>query len=378
MTAWGISNEELENHSTEALIENVFNHWALEPVEVKLDHIWKTTVIAPTYESETSSYVETTLHAKCNESAKYIGDLTKTFVRGVATSKSSTWEISRIFTAPLVTDELIAGYKAEFESDIRVDTAACNTKIGEHRLALQEQVTAIIEGRLHQLTLSNDAARAADIHLTPLPDPIDIPLIPKALSLAAVEKRHAAGVALAKLADEIGDQLVATLRSFASAVGRQPVLSAEMLAKNEEPLRDILIYILSSQWGGTASAETFIGEGKTDILLRYRDANAFIGECKMWRGAAAFRKGIDQLLGYTVWDDTRAGIILFIRGKSDVKGVVETAASCIREHPNFVAERHGENEFVIHSRHDAKRNIRLSLIPVHIPAAAKRAAQHSV
>jgi hypothetical protein len=143
-----------------------------------------------------------------------------------------------------------------------------------------------------------------------------------------------------------------------------------MLSKNEEPLRDILVYILSSQWGGAASAETFVGEGKTDILLRYKDANAFIGECKMWRGQAAFTKGINQLLGYTVWDDTRAGIILFIRGMADVKAVVATAAKCIREHPNFVDEGDGQNEFVIYSKHDAHRNIRLSLIPVHIPGTA--------
>jgi hypothetical protein len=372
VAAWGISNTELENCSTESLIENVFNCWALDPVEVKFEYIWKTTVVSPSYMTETSSYVETTLHAKCNESATYIGDLTKTFVRGVASRNSSNWEISRIYNAKSVADDpqLIAGYRAEFVADIRADAAECNTKICDHRGHLHGLISSIITDRVQQLRSSNEAARAADIHLTPLPDPINIPLVPKSLTLATVEKRHAAGAPSARLADEIADQLVSTLRSFASAVGRQPVLSAEMLSKNEEPLRDILVYILSSQWGGAASAETFVGEGKTDILLRYKDANAFIGECKMWRGQAAFTKGINQLLGYTVWDDTRAGIILFIRGMADVKAVVATAAKCIREHPNFVDEGDGQNEFVIYSKHDAHRNIRLSLIPVHIPGTA--------
>ena len=54
--------------------------------------------------------------------------------------------------------------------------------------------------------------------------------------------------------------------------------------------RDMLLFILNAQWGGAVTAETFFKEGKTDILLRWEEANAFIGECEMWKGPVEFAK----------------------------------------------------------------------------------------
>lgn len=366
--AWKTVNDTLMNHSTEALIENVVNHFAVEPVQVDFDHVWKTTEVGPSYESESSFYVQTTLHANCNESAQYIGDRSKTLVRGVTNDRSMKWEICRIFIAPSVTDDpqLIAGYKAEFENDIRADSLLCNAEISAHRERLLDQVREIFTIRAEQLKSSNEAAQAINIHLTPAPDPIIIPLVPKSLSLSTAKKRQVAGTPVAGLANEIADELVRTLRSFALALERQPVLAGSMVTKNEEALRDILLFILNSQWEGAVTGESFVGRGKTDVLFRWENADAFIGECKMWKGPQAFTAGIDQLLGYTVWRDTRAGLILFIKNKKDVTAAIESAVKCITDHPNFIEAGAGEHEFVIHSEHDDRRRIRLSLIPVHI------------
>jgi len=45
--------------------------------------------------------------------------------------------------------------------------------------------------------------------------------------------------------------------------------------------------------------------GKTDILTRVEDRNAFIAECKFWMGEKAFLAALDQLLSYLSWRDTK-------------------------------------------------------------------------
>lgn len=367
-SAWGIDNGTLMNYSTESLIENVSKHFAVDLIQVNFDHIWKTTEVGPSYESETSYYVETTLHANCNESAKYIGDLSTTLVRGATNARPMSWEICRIFTAQSVMEDpqLIAGYRADFESRIRSDSVQFNAEISEHRKRVFAQVRTIITTRVEELKGSNEAAQAVNIHLKPASEPIIIPLAPKSLNLATAKVRQAAGAPVAGLANEIADELVRTLRSFALALERQPILAGSMVTKNEEALRDILLFILNSQWEGTVTGESFVGRGKTDVLFRWENADAFIGECKMWKGPQAFTAGIDQLMGYTVWRDTRVGLILFIKNKKDVTAAIESAIKCITGHSNFIEAGADEHEFVIHSEHDERRRIRLSLIPVHI------------
>lgn len=368
VAAFRISKTDLATYSTESLIGSVFTECALDLVEVKLDYIWHNSEVSPSYITETSSYAEITLHATCNESSKYIGDLTKTFVQGTSSRTSSTWVISRIYSAPSDADDLVlvASYKAEFESDIRADAAECNMKISEHRDRLRTMVTQIITDRVMKLESINKAALAANIHLTPAPDPIIIPIEPKALNMATLQRRQAAGAQVAMLAAESADELVNTIRSFALALERQPVLAGALATKDEEALRDILLFILNSQWKGAITGETFVGRGKTDLCFRWENADAFIGECKMWNGPKAFTRGINQLLGYTVWRDTRAGLILFVKNKRDVTAAIESAAECIRSHPNFISTGRAEQEFIIHSEHDAERYIHLSLITVHI------------
>jgi hypothetical protein len=368
VTAFRISKNDLASYNTESLIESVFTECAVDLVDVELDYIWHDSEVSPSYITETSSYAEITLHATCNESGKYLGDLTKTFVQGTSSRTSSTWVISRIYNAPSDADdlELIAGYRAEFESDIRADAAKYNAKISEHRERLRTSVTQIITDRAKKLNSINKAALAANIHLTPAPDPIVIPMEPKALNMATLQKRQAAGAPVAMLAADSADELVNTIRSFALALERQPVLAGALATKDEEALRDILLFILNSQWKGAVTGETFVGRGKTDLCFRWENADAFIGECKMWNGPKAFTRGIDQLLGYTVWRDTRAGLILFVKNKRDVTAAIESAAECIRSHPNFVKTGTAEQEFIIRSEHDAERHIHLSLITVHV------------
>lgn len=107
------------------------------------------------------------------------------------------------------------------------------------------------------------------------------------------------------------------------------------LRLDEEERRDLLLVALNSQFEGQAGGEVFNGAGKTDILLRIDNRSVFIAECKTWRGPKAFTEAIDQLLGYLIWRDTKAAIVLFIQMKSPTE-VVAKAATALSGHPQNV------------------------------------------
>ena len=140
---------------------------------------------------------------------------------------------------------------------------------------------------------------------------------------------------------------------------------------DEEELRDLALFILNSNYEGAARGEVFNGEGKTDLLLPWKDRNAFVGECKFWRGPASCTKAINQLLSYLVWQDTKAALILFIR-EGEPTTIIEKADKCLREHPLFrsagaSADPHLRRDYVMVSERDSQTFIKLALLPVVIP-----------
>lgn len=105
----------------------------------------------------------------------------------------------------------------------------------------------------------------------------------------------------------------------------------------EEPLRDSISGALNSFYKGMVSAEAFNKEGKTDILLKYRDHNLFIAECKIWSTETIFSEGITQLLNYLTWRDTKSSYIIFSKNR-DVKKVIEKAKNLVESNSNFLSK----------------------------------------
>ena len=109
-----------------------------------------------------------------------------------------------------------------------------------------------------------------------------------------------------------------------------------------------------------------------DILVRDGDRNVFIGECKIFdpKNKQSVEhvvvSALDQLLGYLVWRDTKAALLLFIRD-TNVSAVVSKALAAISSHPNHkrsgkisTEERH---DFVLHAIGDTNREIHLTFLP---------------
>jgi hypothetical protein len=210
---------------------------------------------------------------------------------------------------------------------------------------------------------------------------LGIPLFkhPEALEPAPVERKPLGLKALEEKAkDEPGyvleeesyEQVVEVLLHFGKALERTPRTFTKL---HETELRDFLLVILNSTFDGAATGEAFNGDGKTDVLVKIQDRNVFIGECKIWKDEGTWAAAIDQLLGYVVWRDTKAALILFIKDRKGISAVITKAEKAIRDHDCFVCggppsdDRELRRDFVVRSRVDKERLIQLAFLPFVIP-----------
>jgi len=63
--------------------------------------------------------------------------------------------------------------------------------------------------------------------------------------------------------------------------------------------------------------------------------NIFIAECKIWRGDKYFTEGIEQLLSYLTWRDTKTSYIIFSRNQN-VSDVITKAKKLMESHANYL------------------------------------------
>ena len=172
----------------------------------------------------------------------------------------------------------------------------------------------------------------------------------------------------------IEDDYVYILRiisNLATSIERSPSTFARL---PEEHLRDHILVSLNGHFDGGATGETFNSEGKTDILIREKDENVFIAECKFWSGQANLHEAIDQLLGYVTWRDTKTALIVFSKNR-DFTGVLKKISECVPNHPNYKreAEQGGETQFrfVFGQKNDESRDVHLSVLVFNIPPQEK-------
>ncbi|MCZ6690094.1 MAG: hypothetical protein O7H41_10855 [Planctomycetota bacterium] len=133
------------------------------------------------------------------------------------------------------------------------------------------------------------------------------------------------------------------------------------LKHGEEGLRDIVLAGLNSHYQGAATGETFRKRGKTDIHIEAESRDAFVAECKIWRGPKDLDSGIDQLLGYLTWRDCRTAFVIFNQDNAKFTALLEAVGRGFRTHGKFRAEKlrneDGEWEFVMASMDDDDRKL---------------------
>ncbi|MCY9107236.1 hypothetical protein [Bacillus atrophaeus] len=167
------------------------------------------------------------------------------------------------------------------------------------------------------------------------------------------------------LANDTYTSILRIINDMGKEFERKPSVYAN---KGEEDLRDHFLMLLEPHFEGSATGETFNKKGKTDILLRHNGNNAFVGECKFWKGEKSFLKTIDQLLGYLTWRDSKTAVIMFVRNK-DFSSVLKIAQSAISKHTNFVRFNNREDDtwlnYTFHLNGDKNKELQLALMMYH-------------
>jgi hypothetical protein len=170
------------------------------------------------------------------------------------------------------------------------------------------------------------------------------------------------------LSEEVYEDILKIIDDVGKNFERMPSVYS---AKHEEDLRDHILMVLDPNFQlGSATGETFNKSGKTDIQLRYDSSVVFIAECKFWDGIKAFFAGIDQLLGYLTWRDSKTAFIAFV-GAVSISKVIDTVKEKIQEHPNYISDRGQSSEnrlnynFSLPS--DENKEIQISIQFYHLP-----------
>ena len=169
------------------------------------------------------------------------------------------------------------------------------------------------------------------------------------------------------LDDETYTKIVRAIHDIGKQLERMP---STYQNKGEEDLRDIILVFLEPQFVGSATGETFNKAGKTDILLRHDGNNAFIAECKFWKGEKQFQDAISQLLSYLTWRDSKAALILFVQNKdlSNVIASVEAKAPSHSNYLGFVSKREETwLDYRFHIDGDRNREVKLAVLLFHVP-----------
>ena len=196
---------------------------------------------------------------------------------------------------------------------------------------------------------------------------------PKPFTLPPIESRQppsplipkpepVSGPALGDLYDDI----LRVIRPWGRAMERVP---EDFASLDEERLRDNLLVGLNTQYSGQAGAEAFNKSGKTDILLRVQDHNAFIGECKWWAGPKGMEDALDQLYGYSTWRDSRLALIVFVPTK-DPAAIIEKGRVLLSARPEFDGRDPGAEEGELRCRirwpQDPGRTATLTVLFFHL------------
>ena len=235
-----------------------------------------------------------------------------TFNQHDADAERIQQEIDSAVNFTIQTAQNQSGQLAQFERELQ---QALQTAVANRRSSL---------GGIHAL------AKSLDIPLTSKPGMPSLTPIPVAKKVV----RELPPVANAKQTNgfSITDEAYANILSAVRAQGRTFEKAPATFAKfDEEELRDVILGNLNTHFQGQATGETFRARGKTDICIEQDNRAAFVGECKIWRGAKELVAGLHQLLSYLTWRDCKTALVVFNKDRSGFSEILQKAPAALRE-----------------------------------------------
>lgn len=158
-----------------------------------------------------------------------------------------------------------------------------------------------------------------------------------------IKRRRVLGPAIGRdyaITDAEFDAIVAKLRDIGVHFERAPGAYSRLC---ENHLRDIAVVVLNSAFEWAATAETFNGIGKTDILIQApgQEGGLFVAELKKWRGVSRYagpdsKAALAQLFGYLTWREGRACLVHFV-DRVSFREAVQQATAATQADATFIA-----------------------------------------
>lgn len=264
-------------------------------------------------------------------------------------------------------EELKASFDAEIEK-IRKYIGFQALQLDPFNASREAEATRIVMGRRNRILKARDIASAIGFplqHRSGAPmtyvSPLNRRKIPPALTTATCTYQPEPTILEAEY-----QNILRIIESMSFVMERNPRV---FFAADEETIRDHYLVQLNGQYEGSATGETFNSNGHTDILVRDKNINLFVGECKIWHGQKHFSEAIDQLFGYVTYRDTKTALVIFSRNQ-DTTGVVTAAMAAIQEHPAYKRDVKMEGETRIRAifgkPEDPTRDIVLTVVIVAI------------
>ncbi len=173
------------------------------------------------------------------------------------------------------------------------------------------------------------------------------------------------------VATDPAQRVLAHLTVYAASMTSTAGVWSEL---TEETIRTAIVASINAWDLGVATAETFNGRGKTDILVRLSDGATLIIELKYWSGRKDFAKALQQLLSYTAWRDKGIVIMPLITLQAVTSAIQEAHAeiqalpNCVPPVPVFVTER---MDYTLTALGDPLQVIDLCLLPVPLTTSGR-------
>jgi hypothetical protein len=263
---------------------------------------------------------------------------------------------------------------ATYKNELRTGTEVISRAVEDANAGIPRFVAKEIEARRNSILAQRDFLGALSIPVViddeeprkfAAPPPVEPRVTPaRDIELAGPEPPERE---IGPQLDEFYDDILRIIRAVGRGIERSPGTFAEA---GENALRDHMLVTLNTHYRGATYAEAFNGAGKTDILIRVYDRNAFIGECKWWSGAKAMGEAFDQLVGYTTWQDSRVALIFYVPTQ-DMSATIETAKSTLAERDEFIDWIEPASELEARCRirwpEDPERVATLAAVFVHLP-----------
>ena len=71
------------------------------------------------------------------------------------------------------------------------------------------------------------------------------------------------------------------------------------------------------------------------LLISFKDKSVFVAECKVWKGIQYLKDGLDQMLNYTTWRDSKMAMIVFNLDNKDFSHVCLETRKCFADYTLF-------------------------------------------